>query len=151
MYQRILVPVDNSVSTKATLAEVGRFAKMCPAAVIRLVHVVDLAPATSTETEFMSPSAVADAESAIKRSGLEVLNSAVEAAKAQGFTPESSSVETWGKAASEAIVESAKEWQADLIIMGTHGYGGLSHLLLGSVAEGVVRHAPAPVLLVRAR
>ncbi|MCC6418240.1 MAG: universal stress protein [Gemmataceae bacterium] len=47
------------------------------------------------------------------------------------------------------IVGFAKEKEIDLIIMGTHGRGGLAHLLLGSVAEKVVRKAPCPVLTVR--
>jgi len=47
------------------------------------------------------------------------------------------------------IIETAKTKQADLIIMGTHGRTGLQHVLLGSVAEKVVRLAPCPVLVVR--
>lgn len=47
------------------------------------------------------------------------------------------------------IVRAAKELPADMIVMGTHGRGGLSHLLLGSVAERVVRTAECPVLTVR--
>jgi len=49
----------------------------------------------------------------------------------------------------EAIVRTAEECGADLIVMGTHGRTGLSHVLLGSVAEKVVRMAPCPVLTVR--
>jgi len=49
----------------------------------------------------------------------------------------------------EDIVRLGKELSADLIIMGTHGRRGMSHLLLGSVAERVVRQAPCPVLTVR--
>lgn len=47
------------------------------------------------------------------------------------------------------IVRYAKEHQIDLIVLGTHGRGALSHLLIGSVAEKVVRKAPCPVLTVR--
>jgi nucleotide-binding universal stress UspA family protein len=48
-----------------------------------------------------------------------------------------------------AIVEYAEEEDVDLIVIGTHGRGGVAHLLLGSVAERVVRTAPCPVLTVR--
>jgi nucleotide-binding universal stress UspA family protein len=54
-----------------------------------------------------------------------------------------------GIAPGETIVEVAANAEADLIVMGTHGRRGLSHLLLGSVAERVVRTASAPVLTVR--
>ena len=49
----------------------------------------------------------------------------------------------------DAIVRIAQEEKADLIVMGSHGHTGLRHLLLGSVAEKVLRHAPCPVLIVR--
>ena len=49
----------------------------------------------------------------------------------------------------KAIVEYSRTLGADLIVMGTHGRGGMAHLLLGSVAERVVREAPCPVLTVR--
>jgi nucleotide-binding universal stress UspA family protein len=47
------------------------------------------------------------------------------------------------------ITDAARKRKADLIILGTHGYSGLKHTLLGSTAERVVRHAPCPVLVVR--
>jgi nucleotide-binding universal stress UspA family protein len=49
------------------------------------------------------------------------------------------------------IVDYAKEWHADLIVMGTHGRTGLSHMLTGSVAERVVRLAPCSVLVTRSK
>jgi nucleotide-binding universal stress UspA family protein len=51
--------------------------------------------------------------------------------------------------AAEAITETCTDLSCDLIVVGTHGRRGLSHLLLGSVAEKVVRTAPVPVLTVR--
>ncbi|MGL5452338.1 MAG: universal stress protein [Aeromonas sp.] len=54
----------------------------------------------------------------------------------------------FGRAADEVVLQ-AKEDGIDLIVMGSHGRSGLSHLLMGSVAESVVRHASCPVLVVR--
>jgi nucleotide-binding universal stress UspA family protein len=48
-----------------------------------------------------------------------------------------------------AIVEAASDWEADVIVMGTHGRSGFAHLVLGSIAERVLRTAPCPVLTVR--
>jgi nucleotide-binding universal stress UspA family protein len=50
----------------------------------------------------------------------------------------------------EAIAEAARELPADLIVMGTRGYTGLKHVLLGSVAERTVRIAPCPVITLKA-
>ena len=48
------------------------------------------------------------------------------------------------------ILDEARKWRADLIVMGTHGRRGINRMLLGSDAERVLRSAPVPVLLVRA-
>jgi nucleotide-binding universal stress UspA family protein len=49
----------------------------------------------------------------------------------------------------EELMSLASEQSVDLIVLGTHGHTGLSHILLGSVAEKVVRHARCPVMTVR--
>jgi len=49
----------------------------------------------------------------------------------------------------ESIVDAAIAERVDLIVMATHGFGGLARLVIGSVADKVVRHSPCPVLLVR--
>jgi nucleotide-binding universal stress UspA family protein len=49
----------------------------------------------------------------------------------------------------QEIVKAAKDWGADLIVVGSHGRRGLTRALVGSVAETVMRHAPCPVLVVR--
>ncbi|MCE9951149.1 universal stress protein [Aeromonas allosaccharophila] len=54
----------------------------------------------------------------------------------------------FGRAADEIVIQ-AKDDEVELIVMGSHGRSGISHLLVGSVAESVVRHAPCPVLVVR--
>ena len=50
----------------------------------------------------------------------------------------------------DQITKAAKELNIDLIILATHGHTGIKHVVLGSTAENVVRHAPCPVLTVRA-
>ncbi len=49
----------------------------------------------------------------------------------------------------EEILEEAREWKADLIVVGARGTGGFRELILGSVAESLVRYSPIPVLVVR--
>ena len=56
----------------------------------------------------------------------------------------------WGSSV-EAIVSYADDHKIELIIIATHGRTGLSHVLLGSVAERIVREAPCPVLTIRDR
>ena len=59
--------------------------------------------------------------------------------------------EVLGGAAARAIVEKAEEWNADLIVVGSHGYGFWKRSWLGSVSDRVVHHAPCAVLVVRTR
>jgi len=49
------------------------------------------------------------------------------------------------------ILQAARDTQSDMIVLGTHGRTGLAHLLIGSIAEKVVRHSPIPVVTVSAR
>ena len=56
----------------------------------------------------------------------------------------------WYAAPTDAITEAARTRGADLIVMGTHGRTGLNRLLLGSVAESVLRSSTIPILMVRA-
>jgi nucleotide-binding universal stress UspA family protein len=80
-------------------------------------------------------------------------NSAVEAAKEiltrAGLALDSSNATPFGEPRS-VILDNAKEWGADLIVVGSHGRRGLNRFLLGSVSEAVAIHAPCSVRVVRA-
>jgi nucleotide-binding universal stress UspA family protein len=65
------------------------------------------------------------------------------------FKVESVLLETSTDNTGPLIVGQAKDWPADIIVMGTHGRRGIGRVVLGSEAEYVVRHTPVPVLLVR--
>jgi nucleotide-binding universal stress UspA family protein len=70
-----------------------------------------------------------------------------------GLTPAGLTTETAVREGDprSAIVDEAEEWEADLIVVGSHGRTGLSRWLLGSVAQAVVGHAPCSVEVVRRR
>lgn len=147
MYRRILVPVDASPCSVKGLSEALQLASALKARVL-LLHVVN---------ELISEPALASAEyhqhliESMRTVGKETLADARKLANEQGVDAEVKLVETTGGRASDCIVDAAKAWAADLIVMGTHGRRGMSRLAMGSDAELVVRSAPVPVLLVRER
>jgi nucleotide-binding universal stress UspA family protein len=89
----------------------------------------------------------------VTKSGLAILHKAETVAKGFGIPVETHLVEaeTLADRVPEMIAADAEAWHADLIVICTHGRRGLSHLFLGSVAEGVVRVATKPVLLIRGK
>ena len=73
-------------------------------------------------------------------------------ARSWGGCVEISLADSLNGSVADTIVDEARRWRADLIVMGTHGRRGVKRMLLGSEAESVVRCSPMPVLLVpRAR
>ncbi len=147
MYNRIFVPVDDSQTSKQALVEACQLAKTMQAGV-RLVHVVDLAQFGWGGTEFLDASELQDS---IKQAGGQVLEQASQVAREQGVEPETQILESWGDKISAVLMDDANAWGADLIVMGTHGYSGLMHILMGSVAEGLLKLTDVPVLLVRSQ
>jgi nucleotide-binding universal stress UspA family protein len=79
-----------------------------------------------------------------------LLAEAKDLAARNGVEVEGAMVETQQQRVADRILEQAREWHADIIVMGTHGRRGFRHLVLGSDAEAVVHDAPVPVLLVKA-
>lgn len=145
MYKRIYVPVDDSQTSNLALNEACRLVKEMSAAV-RLVHVVDLAQFGWGGTEFLDAS---ELQQSIKQAGSQVLAQSESLAAGLGVVAETQILESWGDKISSVLMDDAGEWGADLIVMGTHGYSGLMHILMGSVAEGLLKLADVPVLLVR--
>jgi len=148
MYARILVAVDGSPTSDRALAEALTLAKEQRAA-LRIVHVIDtLPPIAGLETMDIS-----GLQKALRDAGEQVLERAQTQAAAAGVPVDSRLIDlaTAGTRIAALVCAEARSWPADLIVLGTHGRRGLDHLLLGSVAEGVVRIAPSPVLLIRGR
>ncbi len=147
MYERILVPVDGSETSKRGLREACRLAKE-KGGRLRCLHVVDEHFLAFNYLGIVFTQELFDV---LKASGRQILDEASKQAGDEGVAVESVLRESGGARISETILKEARTWPADLIVMGTHGRRGLSHLALGSDAELVVRESPAPVLLVRAK
>lgn len=145
LYKRILVPVDGSSISNQALQEALRIAKD-QQAVMRLVHVVDEAVVDGDIDGMLNYAALRDA---LKQGGTRLLAKVAKTAKQAGVEAEIGLLDTLGERVAHAISEEAKRWQADLIVMGTHGRHGLDRLFMGSVAESTARLVDVPLLLVR--
>ena len=144
MYRHILVPVDGSVTSERALQEALGLARE-QGAQLELVHVME-------DILFLENEAYinyAEVRRSVRTGGEKILAQAQSAAEQAGVTAEQKLLEAGGERIASVIVEEARRWPADLIVIGTHGRSGFSRILFGSVAEGVVRTAHIPVLLVR--
>ena len=136
---KILVPVDFSEHSQKALRYALAFANQFDAEVT-LVHIVE--QMVYPGDWMYPPLAVTDFSTQKRGEMIQRLR----ALDAQSGVKTQHVVRV-GRAWQE-VVEIAREQKADMIILATHGYTGLKHALLGSVAEKIVRHAPCPVLSV---
>ncbi|OLL31129.1 universal stress protein UspA [Burkholderia sp. SRS-W-2-2016] len=146
--QRILFAVDGSEQASAALRYGVRFAT--PDTSLRAIYVVDRAERLSgLSARALS---VTTLEDAFANEGVRVLGAArpVLTDASGGAGTELVLTERSGDDVAHAIVREAARWQADMIVMGTHGRRGVTRWLLGSVAERVARLTPVPLLLVQA-
>lgn len=147
MWKKLLVPCDFSACSEAALALAAGLARTHGAAVA-LLHVSDLPPNLDADARITPP----DTDRALRvdeyvtRGATERLESLARPLRDGGLRATVRAVT--GDVARE-ILRAADDEGASAIVIGTHGRTGLSHLLLGSVAEKVVRAAKVPVVTVR--
>lgn len=147
MYERILVPIDGSPTSELGLKEAMRLAMLTHGR-LRLIHVIDeLSFALAADSYGNYAGELLDL---LQKNGAELLAKAQTAARAQGLQTDTVLYENLAKTVAQRVVDEAVSWQADLIVVGTHGRRGVRRMVLGSSAEGILRTSPVPVLLVRA-
>jgi nucleotide-binding universal stress UspA family protein len=146
MYNRILVAIDGSDTSLLALKEAIGLATV-QGSVLRLVHIVE----PIVELYGRRGVIVAEYQRTLEEAGQEVIADYSAMVRGAGIQFDAASIGTElpGQCICNAIEEEAKRWKADLIVVGTHGRRGFRHLLLGSVAEGLIRVASKPVLLIR--
>ena len=144
MYRRILVPIDGSDCANAGLREVAMVANR-PASKVLLIHVIE---SFRWDDQFGAGTVGAIMQGADRQSGEAILALARNTLQELGIQCETILAKAHGQRTSQAIVAHAQTWQAELIVMGTHGRRGIGQLVMGSDAAEVVRAAVTPVLLV---
>lgn len=149
MYKRIAVAVDGSRTSGKALQEAIGLAGETGARVL-LLHVCEEMP-VMWEPGGLSMMPAQDIMQVITDAGKELLAKLEQQVAGCGLAVETRLAETLGGRAGSIISEEAKKWNADLLVVGTHGRKGVDHILMGSVAEGVIRTAAMPVLLVRGK
>lgn len=142
MFKHILVPIDGSDCSQHALDMAAAFAREQHAR-LTICTVVD--PAKAAAMAFGEASMAAACLDALDDEGKGLVQDA--AGRVQAIW--AAEVAVLDGAPVDSIIEYAREAGSDLIIIGSHGRSGLPRLFLGSVAEGVIRNAASPVMVVR--
>jgi nucleotide-binding universal stress UspA family protein len=142
--REILVPTDFSLPSDHAVA-CARTMAAGFAATIHLVHVLEEPFVTPGAYQFHLPDTPARREERYQQAQRRLTRIAGKLNDHGMLT----TVEVRGGIAVDEIVKAAVDYGADLVVMGTHGRQGLQHLLVGSVAEQVIRRASCPVVTVR--
>ena len=142
MFTRILVPVDGSDTSNKALAAAVRMTQGADGR-MRLVHVMDELAYAADHPHYGS-----ELMRAVREEARRVLSDASDVVAAASLTAEASLIESPGRRLGDVIAEEAKRWNADLVVVGTHGRRGFARALLGSGADQIIRTSPVPVLVV---
>jgi len=149
MFQRILLATDFSIQAETAYAWAARMARAENGTVV-LVHALedDLVATAPVFANYMAPGALdlGDYRKEFRKGAEQALATAADMVREHGVTVETQLLES-GKP-SNSLVQAALDLNCSVIVISTHGRGGLAHLLLGSTAERVVRMAKVPVLTV---
>jgi nucleotide-binding universal stress UspA family protein len=140
MFENILLAVDGSDHALRAASLAGDLARQMNTKEVRIVIAFDVIPIYLGEPDLQI---VINAR--MKEAG-RILK---EAQESVGAIPGRIRVETLEGSPAEAVIEAAKTWRNDLIIMGSRGLGRIVGAVLGSTSQKVVAHAPCPVLIVK--
>lgn len=144
MFEKILAPIDGSKTSDRWFSQSARLARIYGSHV-RLLYVLTGSLHDHAVERGQYPSSFL---ATLRGCAQGVLNEAARLIAAQGVGVEQTLIDSIGAPASESILLEAKSWQADLIVMGTHGRKGYRPHEFGTDASAVLRNSPIPVMLV---
>jgi nucleotide-binding universal stress UspA family protein len=136
---KIMVPLDGSAIAEAALDTAVELVSLKPGAVLVLMRSADAPPFPGSEPRVQQDRVIREAEDYLGQVAARLEERGVERVQTT----------VWYGPAAPAIVEAAENETVDLIVMSSHGRSGFRRLILGSVAECVLRGTTTPILLVR--
>ncbi|HEY2970932.1 MAG TPA: universal stress protein [Pyrinomonadaceae bacterium] len=142
---KILLAVDGSEYSAAAIKEVAK-RPWPPRSTVRVLSVVEPITPPAAELWYDGRGSLERATQEMRKRAIELTKMTATKLRRNGLKIESSVREGHPRT---AIVDEARKWRADLIVLGSHGHTGLKRLLLGSAALSVVSHAPCSVEVVR--
>lgn len=148
MYKRIMVALDQSFMAEPVLAAAIALAQATQAR-LALCHAVDETILAHREVAMLLPNSVGKTEARLRLGAEAFLTRHAETAHAAGIDTDIRVVESERQPTSDMLLEAAQQWQADLLIAGSHGHRGVERFFVGSTAERLVRKAKISLLLVR--
>jgi len=148
MYTRILVAIDDSSTSAKALDEAIALAHMLGSQ-LRIAHISDEGPITQHGRGIGTYLDIEKVKDEMRAQGNRLLDAAVAKAAAAGCQADRVLLESGRNRVAERIIEAARDWGADLVVIGSHGRRGFERLLVGSVAERLVRIATTSLMLVR--
>ncbi len=148
MCKRIFVAIDGSATAQAALVEAIQFARL-PGMSLCIGTVLDTGLLGQNNMGMGALIDVDQVKADMRQAADKLLDKAVAQAKEAGLDPHRILIESDKKRVAEMIVDAAGQWDADLIVIGTHGRRGFERMMMGSVAENLVRIATTSLFLVR--
>jgi nucleotide-binding universal stress UspA family protein len=146
-FRGVLVAIDGSTHAEAAAAFVGRL-PLDAAVTVRLLGVVER-PRYPVSTPALAAGMVREAIEAMTKERREAIDAALAKAAARPAGVRKVERQVAAGRVVDEIVEAAGQPDVDLVVVGARGLGALERVLLGSVSEGVLRHADRPVLIVK--
>ena len=145
LYKRILVPFDGSAPANRGVDEAARLAKMMGGQ-LRLLYVIDQAPLLKLDRKIEIS---IESLRHMREGGLAILYAAASRIQNQGLSVSTVLATNVTLRLADQVLENAKDWQADLLVLGTQSRQRIPRKLLGSDADEIIRAADIPILFVR--
>ena len=143
MFNRVYVPIDNSDISDRVLKETMDLVES-NGAKLKIVHVVNLEQITFG----IEMVGVAELKNDTISAAQKFIEHVKETLKTRAIQAEIVLLENYGAGLANLIINDAKDWNADLFIIGSHNLGSFTHLIAGGVAENIAQNLEIPILLI---